>query len=915
MNGKCASLLFVLLSLFPIQIPAAQDNKAIESFQTLENALGFHQRFFDDARAKVGVSVEREKALAEFRVSVESLRKISKEKLTIQDLNGANQKLLHLETFLAPEGFKIAQLERAEEMKTLSRLPQSAGSGWQPGVSTVSFGRFGWNRTDGLLCDTVAFDPIQVTEKEKELGRPSNSNIEISILGCDLKFPETEIGLSVGPKGAAKVKAKVTGVNWIGKTLDITDSKQKNVGTIYTSLQRLATRFDYRVSAVTIALQNVDFEKSSLGYFEGTDGKSFRQISLPGVKPIRSLTRPWIFLDLAEKGKSQHVLIVLQFQKKLKEIEVQSDKVTLTAETGPIGNIWVFRPWGVERKSRVEVTAGLFKRIDGLCRLNLAWPKRCDEYFKIDHAKKEIMIRNDVEFETLNDDWQTVPIKDAAVPPLLVLAQSYKTPIRINGSLTNWAIPTKYGHFATVAGPVLEYILPLPPLDRHGVFAIEKEKEWIQLLRDSNWQYQGSVDGGVPDYAYRGVASPFQAWNYLTPELRSKFTTISNNIKTNLAPEHFWKQNKWRMDPLTNRRYCYNYPSNFYTAGTDYDINWGNGLVFYGLDQWAAYTGEWKHLDQAWPHLWLLTEFFVKTHDWAWMADSISELGEGAAIDCLTADYAGLIALARTAQTLGKTFEADRALYLAAKTAYPHTLRFAFLDYIQEYNMWHSDSPGIGTVNGFHEYNAWIHPKHSDPWWGVCSLSGFGVEPECFDAMTVYIPKSRLAKWWQMVRSIYPEWYKRDKPYPAGTIYGGNSNYITTPALYLEFRLGTNSTQLMSWAKKAGLSDGSFANHVVFAEIASRECPIQVIEWGQCTFDQAKYDPKKNSAEAIFTNNTSATQQVVLACQKIPSEILLDGKPLKFTKTIDQWGRTLVQFALPPGNHHFITGPESPPKN
>jgi hypothetical protein len=910
MNRKCTDLFFVslLLSLFPIQIPAAETNKGLERYQTLENTLSFQQRFFVDAKSKVGVTPERERALSEFRLAVEQLRKSPKENLSTKELDLADQKLLHLETFLAPEGLKISQLERAEEMKTLSRLPKSAGTGWQPGVSTLSFGRFGWDRTDGLLCDTVALDAIQTTEKQKELGRLSNADLQVSVLGCDLRFPETAIGISLVPKGAAKIDAKVTGTTWIGKTFAITDSeaKGKTAGTIYTSLQRPATRFDYHVPAVTCSLQTVDFEKSSLGYFEG---KSFRQINLPAAKPIHTLTRPWLLLDLAEQGNNQHILIVLQFQKKLKEIEIQPGKIILTAASGPIGNIWVFRPWGVERKSRAEMTAGLFKRIDNLCRLNLAWPKRCDEFFRIDYAKNQIDIRNDVEFETLADDWQTEPMADAAVPPMIMLAKLYKAPIKITEPVTNWTLPTKYGHFATVKGPVLEYTLPLPPLYRHGVFAIEKEKEWIKLLHGSDWQYQGSVEGSAPDWAYRGVASPLQAWNYLTPELLAKFTTISDNIKTNLTPEHFWKKFKWRMDPLTGRRYCYDYPGNFYTTGLVNDINWNNALVLYGLDQWAAYTGQWKTLDQAWPDLRLLMDFFVKSHDWAWMADSITEIGEGAAIDCLTADYAGLIAAARIAQTLGKQSDADRALYLAAKTAYPHTMRFAFLSYIQEYNLWHSDSPNIGTINGFHEFNAWIHPKHSDPWWGMCSLSGFGVEPECFDAMMLYLPKSRIVKWWQMVTKIYPEWYKVDKPYKPGTIYGGNTNYITTPALYLEFRLGANNTQLMSWAKRAGLSDGCFANHNVFAEIASRECPIQIIDWGQCTFDHAKYDPAKKLAVVTFTNTTSIPQTITLAGAAVPNQILLNTKPVEFSKSVDHWGKPLIKFSLPPGTHPLsLTG-------
>jgi hypothetical protein len=110
----------------------------------------------------------------------------------------------------------------------------------------------------------------------------------------------------------------------------------------------------------------------------------------------------------------------------------------------------------------------------------------------------------------------------------------------------------------------------------------------------------------------------------------------------------------------------------------------------------------------------------------------------------------------------------------------------------------------------------------------------------------------------------------------------------------------------MSWAKKAGLSDGCFSNHVVFAEIASRECPIQVIEWGRCTFDQAKYDTTKKTAEAVFSNTTPTAQRVIVTGPKIPTKILLGEKPLKFTRSVDQWGKSLISFDMPPGTHSLV---------
>jgi len=415
----------------------------------------------------------------------------------------------------------------------------------------------------------------------------------------------------------------------------------------------------------------------------------------------------------------------------------------------------------------------------------------------------------------------------------------------------------------------------------------------------------GSVEGTVPVWAFRGSASARQAWGYMNAESRKKLDAQGEIIKTNLEPGHFWKIFKWRMEPLTGRRYCYSYPGGFYVEGWVNDMDWDNALGFYGLDQWAAHRGHWKELEAAWPNVVMLQDYLVKSHDWAWMADSITEIGEGAAIDCLTVVHAGEVAAVRMARTLGDSRFADQAMYISAKTALTHTLRFAFLEYVQKYDMWHTDSPGRGTVNGFHEFNAFIHPKHSDPWWGVCSLSGFGVEAECFDAILFYIGRERMKTWWDMVTSIYPEWFNGSKAYPPNTLYGGNSNYVTTPGIYLEFRLGADDVKLMSLIKKAGFRDGFYQNPNAFGEILSRDCPVQFADWGQCTFDPARYDAKAGRAEATIVNNASTNQDVVLTFTRLPENVLLDGKAISLNTKLDRWKTQLGTIAVGPGTHRL----------
>jgi hypothetical protein len=912
MNKKCARLVlgFGILFLFPIHISAAETNKGLERYQTLENTLSFQQRFFEDAKSRGVLVAGHTETMAEFRRAVENVRQISKDKLSLKDLEPAEKALSRLEMeFVPPESLAILDQEKKEEAKTLLSLPAAERAYWKPGVSTTSFGRFGWRATDGLLCDSVAFESIKTTATEIELGRVPNADRQISTLGCDISFQETSIGLAVAPPDVKNIQARVKSVNWIGKVLALSSAEQKDLGTVATTLQRPATRFDYTGPGAAFKIGGINLEKSTVGYMSST-GLKFFPLNQKGKQFLSDgLKYPWVVLDLADAKRPQRILVVIQVQRQMKEIGITSEGLTLTAQKGLLGSFWVFRPWGILRKdnkSPAEISEPLVRKINDMCRLNLSWPVRCDEFYRMDSKDQVVQILNSVAAENLTDDWGTRPLEAAAIPPMVMLAQRYSAPVTIQGKVRNWDVPTRYGDFATVEGKEVRYAIPIPPLNRHGLFADFGKKEFIEMLNRYVYQ-QGKIDGAGPDWAYLGVAQALAAWPYLNTESKQLLARQKELVKTNLLPEHHWKMFKWRMEPYSGRRYCFNYPYAWYVTGPTNDINWGNTLTFYGLDYWAAFGGMWKEIEAAWPRIWPLTEYLVKSHDWAWMADSITEEGLGNAIDCLTADYAGLVGITRLARTLGKNDEADRALYLTAKTALPHTLRFPYLEYVQKCDMWHIDSPEIATVNGFHEHDCFLHPKHEKvSWWGTCSL-GYGINPECFDAMFSYIRRPALMAWWEMVNTIYPKWYDGNLWLPrTGPAYDGNSGFVVLDIIYLQFRFGVSDKQLFSWLvnhEKTRHTEGYFQLPIVLGEILSRDCPVQVADWGQCTFDQAKYDPYKKIAEAVFTNNNSTAQPIILIGQKVPAKLLLGGKPLNFTKSIDRWNRTLVQFDLPAGNH------------
>lgn len=957
----------VVFIAFVALLPAsfARADETTDRLANLQRAVVHHERFLADATTRLTPPESHAAQLEDFRKAVQALKDAIDAKKSDEDIQTAFQtadaKLLTLEATVRREGLAICLLEQLNATReTLPLVKEQAvretfsaslndieaaaknifpagasdadvdkniialhdklravqndlydETGWLAGVSSISIGRFGYQLSDGLQSETVSFESIQTTDKDKELGRIDYNDRTISTLGCDVSFPETSVSLSVGPRGVKKITARKIASNWIGKTVALSTPEHPNLGTIYTTLQRLSTRFEFSSPAVDIPLRKIDSKKSSVQYLS-PDGWKTAVLSASATMEGADLKSSWILLDLVDGAPTrgdktgQHVVVVMQFQKRPKQIVVGPEMLTITSENRAFGNLWLFRPLGIQRPKEVKITQPLVRKIDELAQLNLAWPTACDEIFNVDPAGQFVHIRNEVKFDMLEDDWGTKPLIATAVPNILMLARRYDVPgVSITEPVTDWGVPANSGPFGTVEGATLNYTIPVPPLYHHAFFRVERpdQNQWTQRINDAI-VYYGDPGKTAGDQAFRGVAYSWPAREYFNAENQALLQKASKQITELLQPENFWGRHRWRMIPQTSRWYCYDYPGSHYTDDSIYDVDWGNGITLYGLDTWAAYGGHWDELDRAWSgEIWPMTEYFVKSHDWVWMSSTIREFGEGTSIDCLTAANAGLVALTRMARTLNRPVDAATAAYLSAKTALPHTTRFAFLEYIQKYNMWHDDSIGRGTANGFHETNAWIHPAHSDPWWGVCSLSGFGVEPENFDAMFAYLKPAYLQTWWKMVTSMYPEWYDGKKPYPEGTIYGGNSSYVTAPGVYMEYRLGAKDEALERYIQAAGLADGKEQNVIVYGEIANRECPVQIAAWARCTYQQAKYAPATRTASVTFTNPTKEAQTVTFRCEAYPAGVRQDGKAVQPTKSTDTWKQKLMTLPIPPGKH------------
>ncbi len=916
------------------------DDKAVkEQFDTLDRALKQQTALFNDAQNKLVITQDRIKAFERFRTFMNDGHPASEAKA-----KEAEKLLRHLELYVGSEGMRLELLDDINNLKNVSEDPVTiekleklyqelkngnisygdarksftatadaalANNTWRPGAGMTGFGRFGWRKSDGMLCDNLGLENITVTAKEIELGRLSGNDMQVKDGFCQLSFPE--ITLSMNFKTAAKqYAATVTKISWTEKITSVFSGKNQPEAAIYASVLRPAIRLDVVANQMDVDINNFNPGNSNILVPQGNTIKAFpfsRSTDLDFSKNPALMNLPWIILECGDKNpRCGFVRVVVQFQDKPAKI-VSSDKGITIFGNNKVGNIWLFRPDGV-RRSPVFLAGKDFRamttKINRICGLNLAWPTECRETYKASPDNTGFMVKNDTSFEILKCYSNAVKAMPySSIPPLLSLALKCGVPVKLSGTPLDWDIPTKYGPFQVLNAKTINYFIPMPPVWRHGLVADKSQKDLADIA-DRYACYYGKPEHCAIDWAYKGLSSMLMAGDYVAPEKRKELISAAEqSINKALTPEVFWNNYRWRIEPFSKIRYAMDYPRQYYAEHSG-DINWGIMLPMYGLDVWSAYTGKDQAIAQNWPLLWSSLCYSKYSQDWAWMSDSISESGEGAAIDCLTASYAGWVGTVRLADTLNRKWEADAARYYLSRTALTHCMRFAYLEYINKEGLWHEDSEGIGSVNGFHEFNAWIHPKKAEPWWGACSLSGFGVQPEVFDAIPLYIGKQRLNAWFKMVKTIYPEWYDGEKVFSSGMIYNGNSGYVTLPFMYLDLCLGEKPDKLKYYLSKAGRNtEGYWHASNVVAEIASASCPVMFTAWPGCIMTGATYDAEKKIVEAKFDNLSNQPAEIIFNCETNKYQVSVNGTAVVPEIIVGKWGNS-QKTTVAPGKNNII---------
>ncbi|MDR1281126.1 MAG: hypothetical protein LBK99_09935, partial [Opitutaceae bacterium] len=116
------------------------------------------------------------------------------------------------------------------------------------------------------------------------------------------------------------------------------------------------------------------------------------------------------------------------------------------------------------------------------------------------------------------------------------------------------------------------------------------------------------------------------------------------------------------------------------------DPNSNVGQAAYSTYLYARYSGDWTLVEQLWPRIMDTLRVFEVLNDWAVPQTTSREAVKYSSIDMDTIAYAGLAAMERMAEVLGKTDDLDRIAYLRAKVAAATALRFNFARYLDPKN-------------------------------------------------------------------------------------------------------------------------------------------------------------------------------------------------------------------------------------
>ena len=529
-------------------------------------------------------------------------------------------------------------------------------------------------------------------------------------------------------------------------------------------------------------------------------GAEIEVASLRGGMDI-AMAENWLLLFGATEFPDIPLLLVFDRQPERLEVRRNTAGRLAALEFHGVSLLLAATPFGIESKEPTAPDDAAFladavERCRFWSRALLAYPTKCEEYFKLDEQNQKVEIVQKFSYRIIPDQWGTKPLRTAPLPPPTGLCGTAE----FLGAATDFKFPTKYGPLrGAVGGDAVGYRLPYMPRARR--FPLKEGGEIAETLAgdmDSFFAFHENFPDTDQAYPYAGSLLEPYAWscsllNFMDKPAREKLRKLA---ATRLAaacdparkyryPVIDWgtmmrempdrgrvleiyrdpdlrhmELHNWysRTEPFTGAQYkiCYLNVGLFIggvikTGAPDevadlklplIENDWGAGLAFYYMYLAALAAGSFAPIKENWGLLQEAFAFFDKLHDWACM-------GTGYSDNAITwvegANYGVFTAYAHMAEAVGDHAAYELGVYLAAKQL---ALRLAIFRSSQTYFHRYFDHAPWHVTKCFHEEDNPAHAfQNLPPLWddryrsqGIYNLTTEGLYPELFEALRRFAP-------------------------------------------------------------------------------------------------------------------------------------------------------------------------------
>jgi hypothetical protein len=563
-------------------------------------------------------------------------------------------------------------------------------SAYTPGTGRkLSPGRFGFLKGDGVL--DCAMPDLGIIDK-----RYVSSHSEYR--------KPYRWGYATCPAGTlnkAPVKVNHLSVVWGAPEFNCTYSlatpgiiSESNTGTLQLRELEFAGNYQYMMTAGRIA-----------------------SLDQPDLK----MKQNWLLLFGATEFPDLPILIVLD--KQPREIIVKRNQLGRLSEIQFVGNSLMITatPFGMEFFKPIspnddDMIRRMAERAQFWSRALLAYPVEVVEYFHNDHAKARTSIVQKFSYRYIRDEWGTVPLETAPLPPVFTLSGNDWS------KYVDFAFPTKYGYLVGKYGVFSEYSIPMM-LTRRKFPLRSADSKIPQILKEGLHEYFAFHDqfpATVQAYPYSGsLMEPFALattmMNFMDEEAQNKlaalagerlemacdryrqydYPIISHSHMMQTMPDmdkvveiykspdmkHIRMWNWYeRQEPYTGIKYhiCYLnlglLSTGLIKTGTQEEIaslkmplvenDWGLGLTLYYMYLCALASGDFTPIKKNWHLICSAYSFFDKMCDWACMGTGYSD---NACTWVEGANYGAFTAFVNMAEAIGEEKDYELGVYLAAK--------------------------------------------------------------------------------------------------------------------------------------------------------------------------------------------------------------------------------------------------------